>query len=124
MKLPLFYDSYCPLCMLEMHKLAQLDAKYLIHFVDINPPLLEQNYLGLKWQTLNRRIRGQLTDSSIIRGLDVTCFTWDLVGKGWVYAPFRWFADAFYLLFVRYPISLLLTGKKRGNPCEKGLKNE
>ena len=130
--LTIFYDGYCPLCLVEMDKLKQLDTQQNIHFVDIQAPAFFTNYPDLDWQTLNARIHGYLADGTLISGLDVTYLAWKLVGKGWVYAPLRWpvirwFADIAYNLFAkhRYRISYLLTGKKRCIPCEtKGEKND
>lgn len=123
--LTIFYDGYCPLCLVEMNKLKQLDAQRNITFVDIQIPSFVENYPHLDWQALNARIHGYLADGRLISGLDVTYLAWKLVGKGWVYAPLRWplirwFADIAYNAFAkhRYRISYLLTGKKRCVPCE------
>lgn len=123
--LTIFYDGYCPLCLLEMNKLKQLDKHQKITFVDIQERSFLIRYPDLDWQLLNARIHGYLADGSLISGLDVTYLAWKLVGKGWVYAPLRWpviswFADIAYNVFAkhRYRISYLLTGKKRCIPCE------
>jgi predicted DCC family thiol-disulfide oxidoreductase YuxK len=123
--LTVFYDAYCPLCLMEMNKLKQLDKQQNITFVDIQEPSFSKRYPHLNWQALNARIHGYLPDGSLISGLDVTYLAWKLVGKGWVYAPLRWpliswFAGIAYNVFAkhRYRISYLLTGKKRCAPCE------
>jgi predicted DCC family thiol-disulfide oxidoreductase YuxK len=123
--LTIFYDGYCPLCLLEMNKLKQLDKQQNINFVDIQTPSFHAHYSHLDWHALNARIHGYLADGKLISGLDVTYLAWKLVGKGWVYAPLRWpvirwFADIAYNIFAkhRYRISYLLTGKKRCIPCE------
>lgn len=129
--LTIFYDGYCPLCLIEMNKLKELDKPQNIMFVDIQTAAFSELYPHLDWQALNARIHGYLADGSLISGLDVTYLAWKLVGKGWVYAPLRWpviswFADIAYNIFAkhRYCISYLLTGKKRCAPCEtKGEKN-
>ena len=124
MKLRLFYDGYCPLCVAEMDKLKAYDHNQNLVFEDIQAPDFNERFPHLNWQDLNKRIYGQLPDGSLITGLDVTYLAWKYVGKGWVYAPLRWpvirwFADAFYLFFARYryTISYLLTGKKRCDVC-------
>ena len=130
--LTIFYDGYCPLCLMEMDKLKQLDKQQNITFVDIQHPSFCKSYPHLDWQSLNARIHGYLQDGRLISGLDVTYLAWKLVGKGWVYAPLRWpvirwFADIAYNVFAkhRYRISYLLTGKKRCVPCEyKGEKRD
>jgi predicted DCC family thiol-disulfide oxidoreductase YuxK len=123
--LTIFYDGYCPLCIIEINKLKGLDKEQNILFVDIQTPIFATQYPELDWHTLDARIHGYLADGRLISGLDVTYLAWKLVGKGWVYAPLRWpvirwFADAVYLVFAKYrhPLSYLLTGKKRCVPCE------
>ncbi|MBU3005119.1 thiol-disulfide oxidoreductase DCC family protein [Paraglaciecola arctica] len=123
--LTIFYDGYCPLCLLEMKKLKQLDKQHTITFVDIQAPSFFEEYPQLDWQSLNARIHGYLPNGELISGLDVTYLAWCLVGKGWVYAPLRWpvirwFADRAYNLFAknRYRISYVLTGKKSCQPCQ------
>lgn len=125
-KLTLFYDGYCPLCLAEMNKLQHYDKNKAIAFVDIQSPDFALNFPQLRWQELNDRIHGELPDGRLISGLDVTYLAWNLVGKGWVYAPLRWplvawFADHFYSFFARnrYRISYLLTGKKRLTESER-----
>lgn len=125
MKFKIFYDSYCPLCMLEMRKLKSLDVRSNIEFVDIHAPNFGSDFPNLDWQTLNDRIHAQLADGSIVTGLDATHEVWKQVGKGWIYAPLRWpvirwFADKFYNIFARhrYRISFWLTGKPRCSSCQ------
>lgn len=124
MKLTLFYDGFCPLCVAEMTKLKAYDKGGNLNLEDIQLPDFKERYPDLSWQDLNDRIHGQLSDGTIITGLDVTYLAWKYVGKGWVYAPLRWpiirwFADGFYNYFARhrYTISYLITGKKRCNTC-------
>lgn len=124
MKLRLFYDGHCPLCVAEMTKLNAYDHHGNLSLEDIQLPGFKDRFPDLCWQDLNDRIHGQLTDGTLISGLDVTYLAWKSVGKGWVYAPLRWplikwFADAFYVFFARhrYTISFLLTGKKRCTTC-------
>ena len=123
--LTIFYDGFCPLCLLEMNKLKQLDKQQSITFVDIQEPSFSTNYPHLDRQALNARIYGYLQDRTLISGLDVLYLAWKLVGRGWVYAPLRWpvirwFADIAYNLFAkhRYSISFVLTGKRTCIPCK------
>ena len=131
MKLRLFYDGYCPLCVAEMDKLKSYDKDNNLIFEDIQKPDFESRFPELIWQDLNDRIHGQLQDGTMVTGLDVTYLAWKHVGKGWVYAPLRWpivrlLADAFYVFFARYryTISYLLTGKKRGSSCSSCITNK
>lgn len=128
MKLTLFYDGFCPLCVAEMNKLRKYDVDQNLIFEDIQSQDFSARYPELDWSSLNARIHGQLEDGRLISGLDVTYLAWKAVGKGWVYAPLRWpvirwLADAIYLLFARYrySISFILTGKKRCRVCENSL---
>ncbi|TRY32829.1 thiol-disulfide oxidoreductase DCC family protein [Aliiglaciecola sp. M165] len=125
MKFKIFYDSYCPLCMIEMRKLKSLDVHSTIEFVDIQAPKFSTDYPNLDWQRLNDRIHAQLPDGTMVTGLDATHEVWKQVGKGWVYAPLRWplvrwFADRVYNVFARhrYRISFWLTGKPRCSSCQ------
>ena len=124
MKLRLFYDGQCPLCVAEMNKLRHYDKQGNLVFEDIQAADFAERFPTLSWQSLNDRIHGQLPDGALVTGLDVTYLAWKYVGKAWLYAPLRWpvlrwFADAVYLFFARYryTISYLLTGKKR---CSTG----
>ncbi|MGU3841687.1 thiol-disulfide oxidoreductase DCC family protein, partial [Vibrio diabolicus] len=61
-------------------------------------------------------------NNELILGLDVTHRAWQLVGRGWLYAPLRWpllkpIADWLYLRFAnnRYRVSYWLTGSSRCN---------
>lgn len=138
-QLIVFYDGHCPLCLAEMNRLKQLDRQQKLDFVDIQTPSFTQNYPQLNWSALNARIHAQLPNGRLISGLDVTYLAWQLVGKGWVYAPtrwpvIRWFADYAYVIFARhrYTLSFWLTGKRRTqipNKCtscqpDKGSANE
>jgi predicted DCC family thiol-disulfide oxidoreductase YuxK len=121
----LFYDGYCPLCLIEIKKLMSLDKQQQISFVDIHSNQFIQQYSELDQKNLDARIHAYLANGQLINGLDVTYLAWKLVGKGWVYAPLRWpviswFADHVYTFFAihRHRISYLLTGKKRCVPCE------
>jgi predicted DCC family thiol-disulfide oxidoreductase YuxK len=130
MKLTIFYDGFCPLCRTEMNHLKRLDSKHLIAFVDIQHAEFMQKYPHLEWRVLNARLHGLKENGDLISGLDVTYLAWQLVDKGWLFAPLRWpiigwFADRLYNVFARhrYAISYLLTGQKRCQQCEYDKKN-
>lgn len=125
--LTIFYDSYCPLCMMEMKSLMRLDKRRCIRFVDINAPSFARDYPLLDWQQLNARLHALNDDGVMIKGLDVTHAAWKAVGRGALTAPLRWMvirpiADLVYLFFAkhRYRISFFLTGQRRCQPCEIG----
>jgi predicted DCC family thiol-disulfide oxidoreductase YuxK len=127
LQLTIFYDGFCPLCVAEMNKLKGYDAASKLAFVDIQHQDFCVAYPELDWQALNAVIHVQLADGSMVKGLDATYLAWQVVGKGWLYAPLRWplirwFADGLYLLFARhrYSISYWLTGQRRCQQCKLG----
>lgn len=130
MRLTIFYDGLCPLCDKEMTHLKKHNQLGQLAFVDINTDHFATDYPNLDYQALNDRIHALQDDGTMFIGLDATHRAWQLVGKGWVYAPLRWpvirfFADKLYLVFAkhRYTISYWLTGKKRcDNRCDLKLK--
>lgn len=126
MAFTIFYDGHCPLCQKEMVLLKKRNTEGKLAFVDIMQDNFSQRYPELDWQTLHDRIHGMQEDGSMLIGLDATHRAWQLLGKGWLYAPLRWpfirfFADKGYLFFAkhRHRISYWLTGQKRGpSACE------
>lgn len=124
-QLTIFYDGVCPLCVAEMKRLAKLDKKLQLQFVDVQQPEALQAFSRISKSASLERLHGINQDGEVLQGLDVTYEAWRLVGKGWLVAPLRWpvlswFADKAYLWFAkhRYRISGLLTGKSRCEQCE------
>ncbi|WP_353506898.1 DUF393 domain-containing protein [Aliiglaciecola sp. LCG003] len=124
MQFKLFYDGLCPLCMLEIRKLANLDHQLKIHFVDIQAEQFAHDYPSLDKVVLSNRIHAQLENGQFVTGLDANFEVWKRVGRGWIFAPLRWplvrwFADRGYNFFAkhRHRISYLITGKKRALYC-------
>jgi predicted DCC family thiol-disulfide oxidoreductase YuxK len=124
MKLTLFYDSHCPLCVAEMRQLKAFDSAGRLAFADLHAPDFIQRYPHIDQLKACRILHGQLDSGELLLGLDVTCLAWSLVGRHEWLALLRWpivkpIADAVYLLFARYryPISWLLTGKSRCHSC-------
>ncbi|GAJ71771.1 LOW QUALITY PROTEIN: cell division inhibitor [Vibrio sp. JCM 18904] len=116
-KLIIFYDGTCPLCAKEMKALKQRDAKQHIKTVDIysdafsDYPQIDPEQANTILHALNEK------GGELLLGLDVTHRAWQLVGRGWLYAPLRWrlvkpVADWLYLKFAknRYRVSYWLTG--------------
>lgn len=126
MRLNIFYDSQCPLCMMEMRQLKAQDHADKISLIDLHAQDFETQYPGIDKADAMRCLYGQLDSGQVLRGLDVTCQAWSLVGKlKWI-KVLRWplirqIADMSYRLFAphRYRISYLLTGKSRcqGEAC-------
>lgn len=129
MKLTLFFDSYCPLCVTEMNELQRLDSlnpKPLLLLEDIHAEDFQERYPDIDPVAADRVLHARYEDGSMIYGLDVTHQAWQLVGKQrWLavlrWPIIRWFADLGYRFFARhrYAISFLLTGQRRCKPCAK-----
>lgn len=120
MKLTIFYDSQCPLCLAEMQQLSAYDVKNRLQFIDLHKDDFSQHYPYINKEYANRILHGQLDTGEVLLGLDVTCRAWLIVGKHKWLKVLRWpllrnLADAIYLLFARYRygISYMLTGKAR-----------
>lgn len=124
MKLTIFFDSHCPLCMAEMQQLMSLDTSKKIIFEDLHAANFIQRYPYIDPVKAYRKLHGQLDNGRILLGLDVTCLAWSLVGKHKWLAILRWpiiryFADAAYYVFARYrnTIAALLMGKNCSGKC-------
>ena len=124
MKLTIFVDSHCPLCMAEMQQLMSLDTSKKIIIEDLHASDFIQRYPHIDPVKAFRKLHGQLDDGRILFGLDVTCLAWSLVGKHRWLAILRWPlirypADAAYYLFARYRnvISSLVMGKRCPGNC-------
>lgn len=122
-KLTIFYDGLCPLCVKEMDSLHRHDKNQTIKLVDIQSDDM-RHYPSIDKDRAGQILHGFNQDSELLLGLDVTYYAWKLVGKGWLYAPLRWpvvkpLADWVYLKFARnrYRLSKLLIGKSK---CEGG----
>lgn len=124
--LTIFYDGHCPLCAAEMQTLFQLDNQNLLLLEDIHAEDFAKRYPHIDPIEADRLLHGQLNDGTIIKGLDVTCLAWKLVGKHKWMQVLRWpvirfFADIGYKFFARYrhQISSFITGKPRCASCLK-----
>ncbi len=126
-QLTLFYDGTCPLCAKEIAALRGRDAEGLIQVLDISRDDISA-YPQIDVQQANRILHGIDDKGVLLLGLDVTHRAWQLVGKGWLYAPLRWplvrpIADRCYLLFAnnRYRVSWWLTGRAKcdGKSCSR-----
>lgn len=123
-KLTVFYDGFCPLCVREMKHLAELDTEHNLLMVDIQEEGFTDQYPDINPQAASDILHAKLPGGRIILGLDVTYKAWQIVGRGYWIAPLRWpvirwFADKAYLWFARnrYKISGWLTGQQRCEQC-------
>lgn len=124
MRLTIFYDSHCPLCMLEMQQLKTIDHKDRIQLVDLHADDLKKAFPHINKDDAMKRLHGQLDSGEVLYGLDVTCRAWSLVGKHRWLMILRWplirpLADLAYRIFARHRdrIAFLITGKTRCNEC-------
>lgn len=122
-RLTLFYDATCPLCVREMRSLQSHDTEKHIKLVDIFSPEFAA-YPDIDPKAASDRLHAYDADGNLLLGLDVTHRAWSLVGKPYLYAFTRWpimkpVCDWAYLKFAknRYHISGWLTGKKRCERC-------
>ena len=105
-QLTIFFDGLCGLCDFEIKHLMRLDTEAAIAFEDINSEDFEARFKSLNKETANAVLHGQLASGELIRGLDVTCLAWKIVGKGrwvtWLRWPvFKTASDWAYRLFAR-----------------------
>ena len=126
MQLTIFYDSRCPLCMMEMQHLKKYDHEDRINLVDLHANKLEQLYPYIDKEKAMNKLHAKLDSGERLYGLDVTCKAWALVGK------YRWLSilrlplikpitDIMYRFFARYrgTLAYLITGKRHcdSNQC-------
>ncbi|AEX23591.1 thiol-disulfide oxidoreductase DCC family protein [Vibrio sp. EJY3] len=118
-KLTIFYDGTCPLCAKEMRALTKRDTHQHIRIVDIYSEAFSA-YPQIDAAKANTILHALDDCGNLMLGLDVTYRAWQLVGRGWLYAPLRWplirpVADWLYIKFAnnRYRISYWLTGTSR-----------
>jgi len=127
MQLTIFYDSHCPLCMMEMKHLKEHDHNDHINLVDLHSNNFQQLYPDIDKDKAMKKLHAQLDSGERLYGLDVTCKAWSLVEK------YRWLnilrlplikpiADIMYKLFARYrdTLAYLITGKRNcsSNNCK------
>lgn len=121
--LTLFFDSYCPLCVKEMHLLKAKDEHQRLAFEDIHQPEFSLRFPHVDPASANAVLHGQLANGQMIYGLDVTAHAWALVGNRLfqlLRLPLiRPVADIAYRLFARhrYRISFWVTGQARCENC-------
>ncbi|GJM11850.1 MAG: thiol-disulfide oxidoreductase [Pseudohongiella sp.] len=123
----LFFDGQCPLCSAEMRELERLDCFGLLNLVDLHREDFAQLYPHVDPEKAISILQAQLSDGSMLFGIDANVKAWQLVGKKKWLQILRWplvrvIADLAYLFFARNRslISFLLTGQKRCNVCVSG----
>eukprot|EP00487_Bulimina_marginata_P009242 TRINITY_DN3613_c0_g1_i1.p1 TRINITY_DN3613_c0_g1~~TRINITY_DN3613_c0_g1_i1.p1 ORF type:complete len:105 (-),score=16.08 TRINITY_DN3613_c0_g1_i1:257-571(-) len=100
-QLTIFYDGTCPLCAKEMNALKKHDKQNLLKTVDIYSEDFSA-YPEIDAEAANNILHAINNKGQLLLGLDVTYKAWQLMGRGWIYAPLRWklvkpLADSLYL---------------------------
>ena len=89
-KLTFLYDGGCPLCRRETDFLKERDKFKKINFVDINSKDYDpKNYQNISFEKAMSNLHGILNNGSVIKGLDVLAYSYQLIGLGWIYFPIR-----------------------------------
>jgi len=129
--LTIFYDSHCPLCAAEIKMLLSFDTSKKLRLEDLHADDFSERYPHIDPIYADKILHGQLENGQIIKGLDVTCMAWQLVGKHKWMQVLRWpviriFTNVGYRIFARYrhPLSTFITGKQRCVPCQKNDKKD
>ncbi len=124
MKTTVFYDGQCPLCLIEMKKIRQLDLLYQIQLIDLHQQKLMASYPEIDLQAAMAILHGYDQSGKLLKGLDVTAHVWKQLGHHrWIqclrWPLIRFFADLAYQGFAkhRYRLSRLFLG--RNCSCEK-----
>lgn len=126
MKLTIFYDGLCPLCVKEMRALKARDQDNKLCMEDIWQADFTQRFPAIDVSAAGRVLHAVDNKGELWLGLDVTARAWSLVGVR-RYNCLRWplikpIADFCYRRFAnnRYGFSRLLTGRARlcaGEAC-------
>lgn len=105
--LRVYFDGLCPLCLSEIRHLRRLDLQGNLDLQDINAADFRTRFPHIDPVDADRELHGELPDGTLIKGLDVTCLAWKLVGKGHWFSFLRWpfirpVADSGYRFFARH----------------------
>jgi len=115
-KLTFLYDGGCPICLRETRFLKRKDINKNIYFVDINSEdYMPNNFQNISYKEAMANLHGILEDGSIIKGIDVLSYSYQLIGLGWVYYPakipiFSQLLKFIYSLWAKY--RLKFTGRR------------
>jgi predicted DCC family thiol-disulfide oxidoreductase YuxK len=121
MKVEVFYDGACPLCVREIRFIQRLDRHQQVLCTDIAQPGFDAAALGTSWDALMARIHGRLPDGTWIEGVEVFRQLYAAVGLGPLVAISRLpgvssLADIAYRAFAKN--RLRLTGRCESGACQ------
>ena len=85
--LTLLYDGACPICRIEMDRLAERDALKRLVFVDIAAPGFDADRWGATVEDMRRLIHAVLPDGTLVSGVEVFRLAYGAVGQGLLFAP-------------------------------------
>ncbi|RRJ83845.1 thiol-disulfide oxidoreductase DCC family protein [Aestuariirhabdus litorea] len=127
-ELSIYFDSRCPLCVIEMRALKARDTAGRILLVDIHAEGFSEHHPQVDATRASEILHGIKADGTLLLGLDVSAYAWSLVGrKPWLRWLRRWPlrgpSNLAYKLFARYRygISRWLTGRAYCGVCEQSV---
>lgn len=85
--LTLLYDGACPICRIEMDRLAERDALKRLVFVDIAAPGFDARRWGGSLEDMRRLIHAVLPDGTLVSGVEVFRLAYGAIGQGLLFAP-------------------------------------
>ena len=113
--LTLLYDANCPICRLEMDRLAERDALKRLVFVNIAADGFDASPYGASLDEMQRLIHAVRPDGILVVGVEVFRLAYGAVGLGMLFAPtalpgLKPLFERAYAIFARhrYPVSRLL----------------
>ena len=106
-KLILFYDGSCPLCVKEIVLLEKYDKHKEIQFEDITLDNFSERFTHIDSTKADAIIHGQLPNGEVITGMDVTFLAWEIVNRNkWLrlfkLPLIRTVTDWSYLIFAKH----------------------
>lgn len=114
--LTLFYDGACPICRLEMDRLAARDALHRLAFVDISAHAFSAQAHGMpELPALQALIHARTPDGRVVIGVPALRMAYVAVGLGALVAPTAWpllqpAVERFYAWFARHRYGLSALG--------------
>ncbi|MBX9743134.1 MAG: DUF393 domain-containing protein [Chthoniobacterales bacterium] len=110
-KLKILFDGDCPFCKREVAFMKRRNHQGGLSFEDITSPDFDPSAYGLTQDQVMGVIHGILADGKVIKKVAVFVQAYQLIGLGWLVAPFSWpivgsLANIAYSIFARYRIRL------------------
>lgn len=118
-RLTVFYDGACPLCVREIGLLRRLDKRDRIQFTDISPPEADE-FCPLDRQKMLARFHAQKQDGTIVDGAEAFTEAYAQVPwLGWIapigrFPPTRWMINMAYAVFLKLRPTLQWAVKRAG----------